>query len=169
VSLGQNRKKVLDSHGPPKTVIVQWLRETNGNWQQIVEGETYTIQDADCGRPLCAKVIVTTQRSLMGESFTTETLTQACLVAPTDPLLVRFASTMKHAGEAQFEGLLITGDSALLSIEEQEGNAQFSIKLERTVLHTSEIQDANVELCDNESNSVIVTGSRQDPGLKSSL
>jgi hypothetical protein len=115
--IGTEQKIVLDYRGPPKTVIVQWLRETNGDWQHIFEGETYTIQDADCGRQLCAKVIVTTQRSLMGESFTTETLTDACLVAPTDPLLLRFASTMKRAGRGQFEGLLIAGDSLSLSIK----------------------------------------------------
>jgi hypothetical protein len=160
--VGREQEVILDYRGPRKTTVVTWFRKTEDGLQEIFEGQKYTRPYTDCGHEVSAKVTVTARasfdRTLL---YTLEEMTNPILVNIEDPLLVRFASAMKRAGKGQFDAVLFTGEAAILMIENKEGRTQLSIRLGRTVMHTSEIQDIKVEPCEGETGSVIVHGTHR--------
>jgi hypothetical protein len=156
---GRQQEVVLEYEGPQKTAVVKWLRQTDDGWQQIFEGDKYTLTRAD--RTIRA-VVTVTPRARFLKNFTADVETPQVLVRDDledDPVLARLARAIKRSGKGEFQASLLTGETAQLIIEGQEGGGQLSIKNGRTVMHVSSIQDVAFEPYEPESNSLTVTGS----------
>jgi hypothetical protein len=160
LAVGQEYRVVMDYAGPPilrQDVI--WERSTDSvDWVTAGRVQFYRTTTTDRNKYIRAIFTVIATTPAINELASNEWVVGPFRVTGNNPVLRRFASTMKRVHRAQFDAVLVTGTAVAVVLEIQGEKSQLMIQKGQSVLFKSNLHDVEIEAIGDSENRVSLRG-----------